>query len=542
MLTFLRARGLAAMSCVGVCSVVACATSRGDAPEHVGANASAVWNLDGDNYGDQTDADDPASNIVVSLAKTATGPSVCTGTLLTPRLVLTAASCKNDGKAGALPYVRVGGRVPYRQTVASSAFHTFGAVASEPSLSGQDVGVVVLQDYVLEPARIHHPPLTAPAPLGSPAPGGLEVFASVGVAGWASTDPGGGSIPYAQNARQALVSDPMSLWRYWLRSPSHEPFWVFKPYTDDGVPKLGLALGDIGGPLFVKTADGHRNVIGVASILGDPPDLTLRAQDLPAIAQCTPFSRSPGSVTSCSAWVDITSPAVKSWLLGKIADTTRGATWLATHPRVGADQGSQLWIGDVDYYGACDTAQDPDCDHIWNLNADHSARDNCPSLANIDQVDSDDDGLGDACDPCAHSNSVCTSGGGSKQCGPATDSCGQSVNCGGCSGGLTCVSNTCKQCQTCADLHAACGTVVNNCGQTLDCGGACGAGSACVNNACQACTAQCPSTWSCGSVRDTCGHLHGCGNYHGFCGDDPTDTTFVCVKNHCVYQNSDPGW
>jgi hypothetical protein len=255
-----RRASLAAVSCSSLISLLAgtnsaCSARHG---EETGSASSAVWNLGSTDYTDQSDADDPASNIVVSIAKSAAGPSVCTGTLLTPRLVLTAASCKNDAKAGALP--RVGGRIPYRQTVAASAFLTFGTPATEPSLSGMDVGVIVLSADVFEPARIHHPPLTAPAPLGPPAQGGLEAFANVGMAGWATLDPGMQPISYAQKARQALLTSQASLWRYWNISSSHEPFWVYKVYTDDGTPKYGLSPADNGGPLFVTTSDGSRRL------------------------------------------------------------------------------------------------------------------------------------------------------------------------------------------------------------------------------------------------------------------------------------------
>jgi alpha-tubulin suppressor-like RCC1 family protein len=405
MLIFSRSasrRGVAACLCIVAPALVASAcTAAAPGPERTGRNASAVWGFGENGPEDNPDVDDLPQNIVVSLAKTATGPSACTGTLLTPRLVITAASCANDGKAGPLPFVRVGGRVPFTQVVQASSFVTANTPSLEPSLSGKDIGVVFLQAPVLESAHIHHPPFIAPT-AGPVAQGGLEGFANIGVAGWSSLDPGGGAMVSEQNARQAFLSNPLSMWRYWRISSGQEPFWVYSAFSDGSPKDFGLAPGDDGGPLFVLD-NGHRNIIGVASIIGAPLESGVRSQNLPAlqspspITGCDPPSALPGSVTSCTAWVDVTNATVKAWLLGKIADTTRGPTWLAMHPRVGQDQGTELWIGDVDYTGPCTPATDTDCDHTWTRNTDGSLRDNCPDVANIDQLDKDDGGAGDAC-------------------------------------------------------------------------------------------------------------------------------------------------
>jgi hypothetical protein len=411
---------------------------------------SALW--DGTNgYVDHSDTDNLDHNVVVSLAKTADGATACTGLLISPRLVLTAASCKLDAKAGAAPYVRVGATTgSFTQVTSASSFLTSAAnPAAEPSLSGQDVGLIVLKDYVFETARAKHPPLLAPTPTGSPAQDTSEPFANVVLTGWSPLNAGGVQSSLA-NHRQVIARDTISMWRYGRISTGNEPFWAIKPFTDQGTLKLGLAPGDNGAPLFTVDSSGGWNVIGIASIIGDPPDPNVRSQALPALGsdpmaglRCStdPSWSTPGSVTSCDAWVDVTASAVGAWLLANVRSTGLSHRWLSMHPPLrnatGRDQ--EHWIGDVDYAGPCDKVDDPDCDHIFTNNSDGSPRDNCPTVYNPDQTDTRDVGQGDAC------RSACA-GGDVRQCpvpanGAATcdstNQCGVACNTGyrACGGG-----------------------------------------------------------------------------------------------------------
>lgn len=402
----------------------ACSASAG-----VGGAVSALWDGTSGSYVDHADSDTPDHDVVVSLASTATGPTACTGVLVSPRLVLTAASCKLPAKAGATPFVRVGASSSgFAQIVQASSFLTFAAdPAAEPSLSGQDVGLVVLRGFVLDKARPQHPSFVAPNPTAQPSTSGLEPFSNIVFTGWSPLDAGAGPSAFASH-RQVMTVGTQQMWRYGRWSPAKEPFWVVKPYSDDGTLKYGLAAGDNGAPLFTADATGSWSVIGIASIIGDPIDPNVRAQALPALGQdptagarcATAVWSTPGSVTTCDAWVDVTATAVRGWISTAARDTTRSARWLKSHPLLST--GMDRWIGDVDYFGACDRTRDPDCDHVYTINPDGSARDNCPSTYNPDQNDSRDSGQGDACcvtpcgSACCSSTEYCDQG--SSKCQP----------------------------------------------------------------------------------------------------------------------------
>jgi hypothetical protein len=375
---------------------------------NVGSSASALWDNNGTNYVDHSDIDSLDHNVVVSVAKTQGGASVCTGLLITPRLVLTAASCTNAGKAGSSPWVRVGAKLPFTQTVATKRVISFAADPStEPSLSGRDLALLLLSDPVYEQARARHPQFQPALPSGPAAASGSEPFANMVLTGWSPLDAGGGQQSSFVSSRQLMSLSTLQMWRYAQISSGSEPFLVVKPFTDNGDLKYGLAPGDNGAPLFTIDNASRWNVVGIASIIGDPPDPNVRAQGLPALgadpikgSRCatSPDWSTPGSVTSCDAWVDITSDTVKSWVRANALDTTRGPRWLRMHPALPGSE-SELWIGDADYVGPCDTTGDPDCDHVLTNNPDGSPRDNCPTTYNPDQLDTTDAGFGDACIP-----------------------------------------------------------------------------------------------------------------------------------------------
>jgi hypothetical protein len=119
-------------------------------------------------------------------------------------------------------------------------------------------------------------------------------------------------------------------------------------------------------------------------------------------------------------------------------------------------------------------------------------------------------------------------------CGPASDGCGNMLDCGGC----TITGETCGgggvpyQCgssatvdagcvaSTCAAQNLHCGMTGDGCGHMLDCGGCtnpgdtCGGGGmagVCGSPGCVPTRTTCPAGYNCDSVDDGCGHAISCG-------------------------------
>ncbi|MEO7109914.1 MAG: trypsin-like serine protease [Polyangiaceae bacterium] len=126
----------------------------------------------------------------------------------------------------------------------------------------------------------------------------------------------------------------------------------------------GASPGDSGAPLFSVRADGSRDPFGILS---------------------------GGDGSDNAFFVDLTSPRNSAWIVNQLTDHTHDAqpNWKKMHPPL--DGRFSWWIGEDDYSGPCAPQIDADCDH-WV-----DASDNCPSRFNHDQIDTDDDGTGDAC-------------------------------------------------------------------------------------------------------------------------------------------------
>lgn len=135
------------------------------------------------------------------------------------------------------------------------------------------------------------------------------------------------------------------------------------------------------------------------------------------------------------------------------------------------------------------------------------------------------------------------------RCGPASDGCGATLQCGGCDDGKACdiYENKCiAPLVTCDDLQAKCGTIRNSCGVRLDCG-FCDSGEECDpdTNWCVTCSQvtcqdlgySCGKAWlGCGAPSNTtdCGTCPAgktCSPFFNICEDSctPADKTTLCA-------------
>jgi V8-like Glu-specific endopeptidase len=178
--------------------------------------------------------------------------AMCSGTLVSPTVFLTAAHCGDGRTRMSVTFDSV--YDPAKGTTYVGTYHADPAYNQSQS-DPHDIAVVVLDKAVkgITPAR-----LPAAGSLANLT--GSQQFTSVGYGAQAVTNGAGGKTYHYADVRFVSTGTLNTVTASWLRISQN-------PAKGDG----GTCYGDSGGPNFLGAGSGETNIIAGTTITGDTP-------------------------------------------------------------------------------------------------------------------------------------------------------------------------------------------------------------------------------------------------------------------------------
>jgi V8-like Glu-specific endopeptidase len=176
--------------------------------------------------------------------------AMCSGTLISPTVFLTAAHCDSDRTTVAVTF-----DTSYDSTTGTTYWGTWHAdpAFTHSQNDPHDVAVVVFAS-----------PISGITPAALPAAGSLghlaksTRFTSVGYGGQSVTNGAGGKTIHYADIRYGASGKLNAITKAWLRISQN-------PSTGDG----GTCYGDSGGPNFLGAGPTATNIVAATTITGD---------------------------------------------------------------------------------------------------------------------------------------------------------------------------------------------------------------------------------------------------------------------------------